>query len=334
VNEPTPERIIGILVGYQPSEALRTAFRLDVFTAVGQGARRPADLARRIDASERGVRMLCDYLVVLELLTKDDRGYELTDESRRFCDRRSPDYVGTAAEFLCSGELRDAFGRLDEAVRRGSTAVSAEGTMARDHEVWTRFARGMVPLMRPPAEALAELILEDGRAVRKVLDVAAGHGLFGIAVAKRRPDADVYAVDWGAVLEVAAGHAREAGVGPRFHEIAGSAFEVDLGASYDLVLVPNLLHHFSQQTCVALLRRIHTALADTGRLVILEHVPDENRVCPPRAAAFALVMLATTPEGDAYTFSEYRSMLHQAGFTDVTRHAVPESVHTALVCSK
>jgi ubiquinone/menaquinone biosynthesis C-methylase UbiE len=178
----------------------------------------------------------------------------------------------------------------------------------------------MTPLAGFTARLLANL-LDTGRAPRwNVLDVAAGHGMFGITLARENPNASIVALDWRNVLAVAEENATAAGVRGRFRTLPGSAFEVDWGRDYDLVLLPNFLHHFDPPTCEQLLRRARAALAPEGRVVIVEFVPDDDRSGPPEAVSFSLVMLATTPAGDAYTFRQYESMLRAAGFTQATLH--------------
>ncbi|MBS1860031.1 MAG: methyltransferase type 12, partial [Acidobacteria bacterium] len=113
--------------------------------------------------------------------------------------------------------------------------------------------------------------------------------------------------------------------------LPGSAFEVDYGGPYDIVLLTNFLHHFDRATCVGLLRKVHAALKPGGRAAALEFVPNEDRVSPPMAAAFALVMLASTPSGDAYTLSEYESMYREAGFARIAGHPVPAGPHTIVM---
>jgi hypothetical protein len=81
------------------------------------------------------------------------------------------------------------------------------------------------------------------------------------------------------------------------------------------VLLTNFLHHFDKSTCETLLKKIHHALADGGRVLTLEFVPNDDRVSPPSEAMFSLVMLAATPAGDAYTFAELREMFENAGFS-------------------
>jgi 2-polyprenyl-3-methyl-5-hydroxy-6-metoxy-1,4-benzoquinol methylase len=156
---------------------------------------------------------------------------------------------------------------------------------------------------------------------QRVLDIAAGHGLFGLQVAKANPMATVYGTDWADVLTVAQENAAAMGVADRYHTIPGSAFEVEFGSGYDLVLVPNFLHHFDVPTNTGLLKKIRAAMTPGGTIAIPEFVPNEDRVSPPIAATFSLQMLGATEGGEAYTFSELDAMLADAGFSD--RRAQP-----------
>jgi ubiquinone/menaquinone biosynthesis C-methylase UbiE len=172
-----------------------------------------------------------------------------------------------------------------------------------------------------------------GRGV-KVLDVAAGHGLYGVAFAQRFPEASVVALDWPAVLEVAKENARAAGVAERYGVIEGSAFDAEFGEGYDLVLLTNFLHHFDPPTCETLLRKVRAALKDGGRALTLEFVPNEDRVTPPVSAAFSLTMLAGTPGGDAYTFPELERMFANAGFEGSELRDLPASPQKLVVSHK
>jgi 2-polyprenyl-3-methyl-5-hydroxy-6-metoxy-1,4-benzoquinol methylase len=167
-----------------------------------------------------------------------------------------------------------------------------------------------------------------------VLDIAAGHGLFGLEVALRQPQARVTAVDWEKVLEVAAENYRARGISQRLDRKPGSAFDVDFGTGYDLALLTNFLHHFDEATCIALLRKVHGALRPGGRAAATEFVPDEGRVSPPMPASFAFIMLATTPAGDAYTHSELDRMFRAAGFADTQTHKLLPSPQTLVIASK
>lgn len=312
---PAPDVIFENFSAFQRTEALKAAVSLDLFTAIGKGFRSVEDLANACQASTRGVRILCDFLVIQGLIWKRGGCYELTPESAAFLDRRSDSYMGRAVQFLTAPFLVQGFRELEGAVREGGTVIPEEGTLAPDHDLWVEFARSMAPVQARLAHLVAEIAGKRKRDFRKILDLAAGHGMFGIALAGRNPEAHVYAVDWPNVLEVAEENARKASLLDRYHLMPGSAFEVDYGTQYDVVLLANFLHHFDPATCEALLRKVHGALGEEGVALTLEFVPNEDRISPPRAAAFSLTMLATTPAGDAYTFSEYEQMFRNAGFS-------------------
>jgi len=314
-HQPTPERFFNAINAYQQTEAIKAAIELEIFTAIAEGNVQAASIAKRCQAAERGVRILCDFLTIHGFLTKDGDTYVLAPDSALFLDRHSPAYVGGAIEFLLTSRVREGNARITEAVRQGGTALG-EGTLARENPDWVRFAKAMMPLMQLPAEIMATELRKGGEA-QKVLDVAAGHGIFGIAVAKQNPAAHVYAADWKNVLEVASKNAQALGVADRYHLLPGSAFETDFGANYDLVLITNFLHHFDPPTCTGFMRKVHSALKPGGRAAIAELVPNPDRITPPTAAAFSMMMLATTPRGDAYTFVELESISKNAGFTRV-----------------
>ena len=320
-HQPTPERFFNAINAYQQTEAIKAAIELEIFTAIAEGNVQAASIAKRCQAAERGVRILCDFLTIHGFLTKDGDTYVLAPDSALFLDRHSPAYVGGAIEFLLTSRVREGNARITEAVRQGGTALG-EGTLARENPDWVRFAKAMMPLMQMPAEIMATELRKGGEA-QKVLDVAAGHGIFGIAVAKQNPAAHVYAADWKNVLEVASKNAQALGVADRYHLLPGSAFETDFGANYDLVLITNFLHHFDPPTCTGFMRKVHSALKPGGRAAIAELVPNPDRITPPTAAAFSMMMLATTPRGDAYTFVELESISQNAGFTRVEL-AAPE----------
>ena len=334
MQQPNPALLFQTINAYQRTEALKAAIELEVFTAIGEGKTSPQAIAERSGAAERGIRILCDFLCIMGFLNKSGQEYSLTPDSAMFLDKKSPAYMGGATEFMLSPMLTAGFKDFAAAVRKGGVTASAEGTIAPDHPVWVNFARAMAPMMSLPAELMARLVDPEGNQKLKILDIAAGHGLYGIAFAKKNPHAEVVALDWTNVLEVAKENARNAGVADRYSTIAGSAFDVDYGEGYDLVLLTNFLHHFDPPTCETLLRKVLAALGDGGRAVTLEFVPNEDRITPPEAASFSVMMLGSTPAGDAYTFSELERMMKAAGFSSSEIHPLPPSIQQAVISQK
>lgn len=330
-QQPNPALIFETLNAYQRTAALKAAIDLDVFTALGEGKTTSQEVAARSKTSERGMRILCDYLTVIGFLNKSGSRYGLTPDSATFLNQHSPAYMGTAAKFLSLPALTDGFKDLAGAVRKGGTVASEEGSMAPEHPMWLEFARSMAPMMALPAGLIAQLVGAEAGWKWKVLDIAAGHGLFGITIAQKNPQAEVVSQDWPGVLALAQENARAAGVSGRFRPLPGSAFEVDFGGGYHLVLLTNFLHHFDVETCEKLLRKARAALLPGGRAVTLEFVPNEDRVSPPVAASFSLMMLGSTRAGDAYTFSEYDRMFSNAGFTRSELHALPPTPESVVI---
>jgi ubiquinone/menaquinone biosynthesis C-methylase UbiE len=333
-QQPSPELFFETLNAYQRTQSLKGAIELDLFTAIAEGANTAPALARHCAASERGIRILCDYLVVIGFLTKEENSYGLTVDSAVFLNRQSAAYLGGTVKFLSSPELTAGFNDVAAIVRKGGTVLAEEGMTSPENPVWVEFARSMAPLMALPSELLAKLISADNGEKCKVLDIAAGHGLFGITIARQNPNAKVAAVDWPLVLSEAQENAKAAGVADRYTTIPGSAFEVDYGSDYDVVLLTNFLHHFDPPTCEKLLKKVYAALAPGGRAVTFEFVPNEDRVSPPVPAMFSLMMLGSTPSGDAYTFSEFERMFRNAGFSSSEIHPLPPTLEKVVISHK
>jgi hypothetical protein len=219
-QQPTPELFFETVAAYQRTEALKAAIELDLFTGISEGNHSAAQIASRCTASERGTRILCDYLTMIGLLTKHGQTYGLTQDSAMFLDRRSPAYLGSAIDFLLADNLVDAFKHLTDAVRKGGTAIPDEGSLAPEHPMWIKFAEAMGGMMRPAAAGIAQLIDPEANSKLKILDIAASHGLFGIAFATRNPHAEIVALDWANVLELSKKNAQASGVANRHSTIA------------------------------------------------------------------------------------------------------------------
>jgi 2-polyprenyl-3-methyl-5-hydroxy-6-metoxy-1,4-benzoquinol methylase len=330
--QPSPEVIFNAMNAYQRSMTLKGAIDLELFTHIADGATTAAELAKRSSASERGIWILCDYLTIQGFLTKSGQNYGLSPDAAVFLNKKSPAYMGSMAGFLVHEVNLAKYRDIAAVVRHGGSLPSPEGHMDPDNPIWVEFARSMAPMAAMGGRNLAPLVTKPGTPV-KVLDIAAGHGLYGISVALFNPAAQIVGVDWKNVLAVALENAAKAGVSDRYQTIPGSAFDVDLGSGYDLVLLPNFLHHFSAATNTALLKKIRAALKPGGQVATLEFVPNDDRITPPMPAAFSMIMLATTDHGDAFTFRELDQMFRDAGFSESTLQDMPQSPQR-LILSK
>src|SRR6266849_3307816 len=333
-QKPSPERIFNALNAYEQTATLKTAIELDIFTVIAEGAQEAKAIAEKVKASEKGVRVLCDFLTIHGFLNKDGQKYRLMEDAAFFLSKRSPAYLGTIVGFLANDWVHGNFSRLTEIVRHGGSAAADSDNTKPNDEAWVAFAKSMAPMMMPAAEFIAGMLDAPAGKPINVLDIAAGHGMFGITIAKHNPDAHITALDWPSVLEVAKENAQKHGVAERYAVRAGSAFEADLGEGYDYVLLTNIFHHFDMATCEKLMKRAHAALKAGGKAITLEFVPNEDRISPPTAAGFSLIMLAGTDTGDAYTLAEFQKMFGNAGFGKTTMYPVAGSPEMVLVSEK
>jgi hypothetical protein len=325
----SPDHFLNELLGYQKTAALKGAIELDLFSALAAEDGDLRQVSGRIGASERGIRILCDYLTVHGFLEKENGRHRLTSSSQIFLTRASPAYLGGIIDFLASPEMIGLW--LTDPVsfvRKGGSLGLAN--VAPDNPVWIKFARAMVPFVAPIASMISTEIAAWPMQPKRVLDIAAGHGLFGISLAQAIPSLQVTAIDWPAVLAIADENASATGVARRYRTIGGSAFDVDWGEGYDIVLLTNFLHHFDRDTCIDLLSRARRSLSTGGRALAVEFVPNDDRVTPPFPAMFAYMMLGSTPSGDAYTASDLEDMGRRAGFSGILFKAAGPTPETLV----
>lgn len=322
------------MTGFQQSAAYKTAIELELFTKIAEGNKTAAEIAQACGASERGIRILADVFTVHGFLTKGGNEYGLSEMAARFLDKSQPTYLGSTVEFLMSEGQRRGYDDLTNAVKKGGSQIQGDASMDPDSPMWVTFAKAMMPMMFPPAMAIAEHLGYEKDSKLKVLDIAAGHGIFGIVIAQQFPNAEIYALDWANVLTVATENANRMGVGDRHHLIEGSAFDVDFGEDYDVVLVTNFLHHFDRETCTGFMKKVNAALKPDGKAVTLEFIPNDDRVSPPAEALFSLVMLAATPSGDAYTFKELSDICEGAGFSKNQHVPLPPTPQHLVISEK
>ncbi|MBI2688629.1 MAG: methyltransferase domain-containing protein [Acidobacteria bacterium] len=323
----SPEKIFGMMQAHVQTAALKGGIDLGLFTAIGEGNTTVPAIAARCGASERGIRILCDYLAIAGLLTKENGSYGLSPDAAAFLDRRSRMYMGGAVAFMNHAMHFNAAANVAETVRTGTTILNGREYLDIENHVWVEFAKGMAPMMFPAAQYMAAQL----ESPRRLLDIAAGHGIFGVVAAARYPELHIDALDWPAVLTVAAENAQGFGVADRWHATPGNALEMEFATGYDAVYLTNFLHHFDAAECTKILAKCRAALRPGGILATLEFVPNPDRVTPIACAAFSMTMLLNTPAGDAYTMAELEAMLHSAGFASNVLHDVPNSPERLLI---
>jgi ubiquinone/menaquinone biosynthesis C-methylase UbiE len=318
----TPERIMQLAWGFAPPMLLEAAVRHGIFDLLDEAPKTLPQVAQATGASERGLRALLNGLVGLQLLAKDGDRYDLTPESRAFLVSTRSAYYGGFFHHI-STQLIPGFTQLTEIVRTGRPAA-AMNQQGPGSEFFEQFVEDLVPLSFASARGLAGA-LRVGEATEpiRVLDIAAGSGVWGIALAQASPQVRVTAADWAGVIPVTRRVAARFGVADRFTYLEGDIDTTDFGAGYHIATLGHILHSEGAPRSRRLLQKVADALVPGGTVAIAEFIPNEERTGPPQPLLFAVNMLVNTEEGDVFTFSEMKGWLEEAGFRDVRTLDVP-----------
>jgi len=319
---PPAQRILDMASGYEPALILEAAVRIGVFDILHPHPLTLAEVVQRTSASERGMRVLLNALVSLELLTRRGDRYALTPESAAYLVSTSPSYQGYMCKHI-SRHLLPRWMKLTDVVRSGrpERVVNEQGDGA---GYFREFVEDIFPMSYDAARILAEALhLREATKTVSVLDLAAGSGVWGIALAEASAQVRVTAVDWPAVLPVTRRVAERHGVIDRFRFVEGDLLDVHFGSGYDVATLGHILHSEGESRSRRLLHKTFDALNSGGIIVIAEFVADEDRTGPPDALIFAVTMLVNTDAGDTFTFNEMAAWLREAGFVDIRELDAP-----------
>jgi ubiquinone/menaquinone biosynthesis C-methylase UbiE len=322
-KQVTPERLMELSFAYAPPLVISAGVSNKVFDSLEDGAKTAKQVAEETGASARALRVLMNALVGLDLLKKKRQGkYSLTPESAAFLLSNKPGthagFFGTIAPQLISRWLR-----LSDIVREGRPAVAVnqetEGT-----EFFSQLVENIIPMSYPPAQKLGNhLKLARTRNEIRVLDLAAGSGIWGIALAQKSPRVRVTAVDWAGMIPTTKRITRNFGVADRFQFIEGDLLEANFGNGYDIAILGHILHSEGEERSRELLKKTFRALKSGGIIAIAEWLVNDERTEPLPSLMFAVQMLVNTEKGDTFSFNEIKSWLEEAGFKKARKLEAP-----------
>ena len=313
----TPERVMQYVWGYAPPLIMDAAVQNNVFQLLDEGPKTAEEVAAAAGAPVRGLRMILNALAGLQLVTKDSGGcYALTADSAAFLVPDKPGYLGGVVKHIGRRLVADWL-HLNEVVTSGKPfdTVNQQGDgSAFFHELVT----DIFPMSYLPAKRLAEeLNIAERKGTTRVLDIAAGSGVWGIALAQQSQRVQVTAVDWPGVLPVTQATAAKFGLRQQFRFVAGDLRDAEFGTGYDVATLGHILHSEGERRSRALLRRVFDSLAPGGTLAIAEFLVDDERSSATLGLIFAVNMLVHTDEGDTFSFNEIAGWLREAGFREV-----------------
>ena len=302
--------------------AVTAAIELDVFESLAQVPAAHAELAQRLELSERGLEILLPLLTALGFLVRNDGRYQLTDVARLYLLRASPYYWGGVLDRMGLSSPHHAAVR--DALKRGLPTSTTGRPADRPSDAWAsgqvdlEMARVVARFMHshslPAALGMARNVNFKG--VRRLLDVGAGSGCFCVALAQRHADLRCTIMELPAMCEVAREYVAAAGLSDRIDTCAVDMFRQDWPRGHDAIFFSNILHDWSFETCLSLLGKAHAALPRDGQVFLHEALLDDSGAGPLATTTFSLVMLLGT-QGRQFTFAELKELLQRAGFGGV-----------------
>jgi len=330
----TPERLMQFTFGFAPPLIIEAAIRHRVFDVLDAGAKTVDKVCAETRTSERGMRALLNALVGLELLAKDHEGcYALTPESATFLVSEKPSFHG--AFFLLTSEpMLSAWRNLYEIVRTGRPAqhinLEQDGV-----PFFSKFVEDIFPIHYPAAQRLAEVLgVSKVTTPISVLDLAAGSGVWSVALAQQSPHVRATAVDWPGVIPTTRKVTARLGVAARFQFVAGDLLEASFGSGHAIATAGHILHSEGEARSRLLLKKAFDALAPGGTIAIAEILVDANRTSPLPALIFALNMLVNSDQGDTFSLGEISAWLNDAGFADVRTVEAPGLAPLIILATK
>lgn len=320
---PNPGRIMEMVWDFSRPMLAEAALHLGVFDAMDQGAKTIAQISEKTGASVRGITALLDGLVGIGLITRRGSQFKLAPDTAAFLVHGKPPFVGGLMKHV-SNQLIAGWMNLTECVRTGKPVKSVNQQQT-GGEFFAQFVEDIFNMSFAQAMAAADSLLKGLDPAQSVsaLDIAAGSGVWGIAMARRHPGVRVTAVDWPQVIPVTQRVAERHGVGDRFSYVEGDILQADLGNGHNIATLGHILHSEGESRSRQLLERVHDAMSPGGTIVIGEFVTDEGRQGPAIPLIFAVNMMVNTEEGSTYTFKEMASWLKEAGFKKPRTLAVP-----------
>jgi ubiquinone/menaquinone biosynthesis C-methylase UbiE len=309
------QKILEINWGHAKTRVLAAGIELDIFTRVKNGKKTSRQISRATKSSRRGIDLLLNALAGLGLLVKEKSGgFSLTDDSSEFLVRGKPRYLGDMS--LHSLRLSKAWFNLTDCIRSGKPyfGVDEKGRA----EDFIGLVRGLFQMNYAAAKYAALYVKKKHKEIYDVLDVAAGSGVWGIAIAQEFRTARITALDYPRVLSITQEYVNRFNLADRYKYIEGDLRKIYFGKElFDAVVLGHICHSEGSIHTKQLIKKSFRVLKKQGALLIAEFLANDNKTGPIMPLLFALNMLLNTNEGDCFTLAEFRQWLRAAGFKQI-----------------
>lgn len=333
--EPLPAEmpvLMEILGGFERAAVVLGAAQLDLFSPLGSGPASAAEVAKQVGLPVRGVERVLNACAALGFVVKEGNRYRNSPLTDTFLVKGKSGYMGNMVRQTMDRYL--AWGRMPEAVREDKPVLPLTGAelFHAPPEVLDNYVNGLLDMGRGLAQRVGGLV--DLGGCRSLLDVAGGSGVYSVILCRQFPRLTATVFDLPPILQRTRQIIEREGMAERITLREGNYFTDEFGASFDAVLLSNMLQTEGRQTCRMVLRKAFGALNPGGKILIHGIMPNPNRVGPLQPVIFSLFMMLVFPEGEAYPAEEILSWLHETGFVEEQKISLPPPAFTALVVAR
>lgn len=325
--------IIDLASAYYGSAVLFAALNEDLFTVVKSlgASATAAQIAERIGADERGVRLLLNACVAIGLMAKAGDVYANLEPAMLTLVSGAPHDLTRAIRY--NRDVYPAWGRADVFVRTGKPVEAPDIHLGEDKARTRRFVMSMHGRALGIGREVIPML--DLKACTCVLDLAGGPGTYAVLMAQAHPHLSCVTVDLPGVSAVASELVNGSDVAARVTCRAGD-YHTDTyePETYDAVTIFGALHQESPADIRTILSRAYAALKPGGMIYILDMMTDATHTSPAFSALFALNMALTTENGWVFSDEELKGWLQEAGFVSAETRQVPPPMPHWLVTAR
>lgn len=306
-----PAQFREYVYGFQPARIILSAYELGLFSVIGNGALSAAEVAEKAGTNERATDRLLNALVAIGLLNKESGRFANSGFALQYLNRASSDYLAGYGHTL---NMWTTWSGLTEAVIKGTCRERTE----KNRPDWTtNFIAAMDERARLQADEVVSKITLQG--AERMLDIGGGSGVYSLAFLRQGKVQQAVILDLPDVLTETRKYVERSGFSGRVDYLPGNYHDCDLGEGYDLIFLSAIVHINSYDENQRLIGRCAQALRPGGRVVIQDHVMEDDRTSPANGAFFALNMLVATERGDTYTGKEMTEWFETAGLSGVQK---------------
>jgi SAM-dependent methyltransferase len=319
---------MGLASGHAEARILQTAVSLDIFEAIGSAPKDARTIANRLQLEPVATELLLNALTALKIIEKRGQTFSLMDAAKQYLLRSSPQYVGGMIKF--EDLSWQSWAKLPEAIRTGKSVRPAN--MYQDDPSETEiFINAMDSLVKARGDAAAVINALDWQDIGALLDIGSGPATYPIALCRKFSNLHATIFDLSGTLKITERYVREARMTERITLISGDYRKDPIPGHYDSIFLSNIIHGEGFEQNQHLISKLSRSLKPRGRIVVKDHILDENRASPAVGAIFSLLMLLTTDGGRCYSFGEIKSWMQQAGLPQIQQIELPSPLTSSLV---